>query len=106
VTAAEIGDILDDLESRGKKNRSLALANYLIAHLKDKIKFNIRPHRSANFRVLKADGIPSVLFELGYLSNSEDEKLLTSKEWRAQAAGIVAQAVNSFMAERQARIPL
>lgn len=103
---AEINSILSDLESRGKKNRSLALANYLIEHLKGKMKFNIRPQRSANLRVLKAAGVPAVLIELGYLSNSEDEKLLTSPDWRAATAAALAAAVNDFMADRQARIPL
>jgi N-acetylmuramoyl-L-alanine amidase len=51
-------------------------------------------------------GVPAVLIELGYLSNDDDEKLLTSKEWRASTAQLVADAVNSFMAERQARVPL
>ncbi len=104
--AAEINVILSELESRGKKNRSLAFANYLTETLKDKIKFNVRPHRSANLRVLKAAGVPAVLFELGYLSNDEDEKLLTSKDWRASTAAILADAVNAFMVERQDRIPL
>jgi len=103
---AEINSILGELGSRGKKNRSLALAHYLIEHLKDKMKFNIRPHRSANLRVLKAAGVPAVLIELGYLSNSEDEKLLTSSEWRAATARALAAAVTDFMAERQARMPL
>ena len=103
---AEINSILNELEIRGKKNRSLALANYLIAHMKDKMKFNIRPQRSANLRVLKAAGVPAVLIELGYLSNTEDEKLLTSQEWRAKTAAALAAAVNDFMAERQAHIPL
>jgi N-acetylmuramoyl-L-alanine amidase len=106
AVSEEINSILSDLESRGKKNRSLSLANYVIEHLKDKMKFNIRPHRSANFRVLKSAGVPAVLIELGYLSNDEDEKLLTSKEWRAATAAQLADAVNSFMAERQAHIPL
>lgn len=106
AVTAEINSILSDLESRGKMNRSLALAQYLIEHLKDKMKFNIRPHRSANLRVLKAAGVPAVLFELGYLSNTEDEKLLTSPEWRAKAAAAVAGAVNDFLSERLARIPL
>jgi len=103
---AEINTILSDLESRGKKNRSLALAHYLIEHMKEKMKFNIRPQRSANLRVLKAAGVPAVLIELGYLSNTEDEKLLTSPEWRAQTAAALASAVNDFMSDRQARIPL
>ncbi len=81
---AEISNILGELENRGKKNRSLALANFLIAHMKDKMKFNLRPQRAANLRVLKSAGVPAVLIELGYLSHIEDEKLLTSPEWRAQ----------------------
>ncbi len=106
AVSAEIGNILSDLESRSKKNRSLAFANYLTAHLKNKFRFNTRPHRSANLRVLKAVGVPAVLIELGYLSNDDDEKLLISKEWRASTAQLVADAVNTFMAEHQARLPL
>ncbi len=103
---AEISSILGELENRGKKNRSLALANYLIEHMKDKMKFNLRPQRSANLRVLKAAGVPAILIELGYLSHIEDEKLLTSPEWRAKTATALAAAVSEFMSERIARIPL
>jgi N-acetylmuramoyl-L-alanine amidase len=106
AVSAEITSILSDLGSRSKKNRSLALANYLIESLKDKMKFNIRPHRSANLRVLKAAGVPAVLVELGYLSNSDDEKLLTSSEWRAATATALANSVNTFMSEHQSRLPL
>ncbi len=102
----EIMNILSDLENRSKKNSSLALANYVIEHMKEKMKFNIRPHRSANLRVLKASGVPAVLIELGYLSNDDDEKLLTSGEWRAATAAALADAVTAFMSERQAHIPL
>ena len=105
AVSAEIESILNDLESRSKRNRSLALANYLISHLQQKMRFNIRPQRAANLRVLKATGVPAVLIELGYLSNDEDEKLLTSKEWRAGIAGKIADAVNSFMRERQVHVP-
>jgi N-acetylmuramoyl-L-alanine amidase len=47
-----------------------------------------------------------VLIELGYLSNTEDEKLLTSQEWRSKTASDFAGAVDAFMTDRQARIPL
>jgi N-acetylmuramoyl-L-alanine amidase len=106
AVSEEINSILSELESRSKKNRSLAIANYLIEHLKEKMKFNSRPHRSANLRVLKAMGVPSVLIELGYLSNDEDERLLTSNEWRAAKAALLADTINAFMSERQAQIPL
>ncbi|MGO9487159.1 MAG: N-acetylmuramoyl-L-alanine amidase [Rhodomicrobium sp.] len=103
---AQINSILNELESRGKKNRSLALANYLIEHMKDEMKFNIRPQRSANLRVLKSAGVPAVLIELGYLSHTEDEKLLISAEWRAKTAAALAAAVSNFISERLAHIPL
>jgi N-acetylmuramoyl-L-alanine amidase len=106
AVSEEINSILSDLESRSKKNRSLAIANYLIEHLKEKMKFNSRPHRSANLRVLKAMGVPAVLIELGYLSNDEDERLLTSSEWRAAKAALLADTINAFMSERQVQIPL
>ncbi|HZV21325.1 MAG TPA: N-acetylmuramoyl-L-alanine amidase, partial [Hyphomicrobiales bacterium] len=104
--SAEITTIINDLENRIKKNRSSALANFLTEKLKEKMKLNIRPHRSANLRVLKGVGVPSVLIELGYLSNDEDEKLLTSKEWRASTATYLAEAVNAFMMAHQDHIPL
>src|SRR5208337_4038173 len=53
AVSEEINSILSDLENRSKKNRSLAIANFLIEHMKEKMKFNSRPHRSANLRVLK-----------------------------------------------------
>jgi N-acetylmuramoyl-L-alanine amidase len=106
AVSEEINNILSELETRSKKNRSLAIANFLIGHMKEKMKFNSRPHRSANLRVLKATGVPAVLIELGYLSNDEDEKLLTSSEWRAVTAALLAETINAFMSERQAQIPL
>jgi len=106
AVSEEINSILNDLESRIKKNRSLAIAHFLIDHMKQKMKFNSRPHRSANLRVLKAPGAPAVLIELGYLSNDEDEKLLLSNEWRAATSALLAETINAFMSERQAQMPL
>jgi N-acetylmuramoyl-L-alanine amidase len=64
-----------------------------------------KSHRFANFRVLKAPDVPSVLFELGYLSNPEDEKLLTSEEWRGTFADMTSQAITTFLNKRQVRLP-
>ncbi|WP_164730045.1 N-acetylmuramoyl-L-alanine amidase [Rhodomicrobium lacus] len=106
ILSEDIASILNDLENRFKKNRSTAIAHYLIDHMKEKMKFNIRPQRSANFRVLKAHGVPAILIELGYLSNEDDEKLLISEDWRTAISSVLGEAVNAFMAERQAHIPL
>jgi N-acetylmuramoyl-L-alanine amidase len=46
--------------------------------------------------VLKAPDVPSVLVELGYLSNPKDEEELRSAEWRAKAIGSIRAAVKRF----------
>jgi N-acetylmuramoyl-L-alanine amidase len=58
--------------------------------------------RSAGFVVLKAPDIPSVLVELGYLSNAEDAKNLVSDAWRDKAADSIVAAIQSFFAARPA----
>lgn len=57
--------------------------------------------RSAGFRVLKALDVPSVLLELGYLSNEKDLANLVSPEWREKAAGTLAASIDSFFAQRK-----
>ena len=44
--------------------------------------------------------MPSVLVELGYLSNEQDEKLLISPEWRERTATAVADAIEAFFQPR------
>ncbi|RWF68661.1 MAG: N-acetylmuramoyl-L-alanine amidase, partial [Mesorhizobium sp.] len=54
------------------------------------------PQRSASFKVLKAPDVPSVLVELGYLSNAKDEAQLLSADWRGKAAQSIANAIALF----------
>ena len=41
-----------------------------------------RTHRYAGFAVLKSLDIPSVLIEMGYLSNKHDSKLLVTESYQ------------------------
>jgi N-acetylmuramoyl-L-alanine amidase len=52
--------------------------------------------------VLKAPDVPSVLIELGYMTNRSDLKLLTSEAWRAKSAATMVQAVEQFFRTRLA----
>ena len=61
--------------------------------------------KSAGFRVLKAPDVPSVLLELGFLSNPDDEKRLTSDAWRERMADKVVAAIDGYFAKRMARNP-
>jgi N-acetylmuramoyl-L-alanine amidase len=60
------------------------------------------PMRSAGFRVLKAPDVPSVLVELGYVSNRGDLKSLTSEAWRNRTAASIAKAIDTYFAMRVA----
>jgi N-acetylmuramoyl-L-alanine amidase len=104
-TRSEVATILMDLVERETKNNSVAFARGLIDVLKGKAQLQGKSHRFANFRVLKAPDVPSVLFELGYLSNADDEKLLTSEKWRTTVAEWTSQAITTFLSRRQVRLP-
>lgn len=92
----EITGILIDLAQRETRNHSVLFAKQLVKQLQPVARLNSRPMRSAGFRVLKAPDVPSVLLELGYLSNRNDESLLSSPEWRGKVARAVADAVDRY----------
>jgi N-acetylmuramoyl-L-alanine amidase len=98
----EVADILIDLTQRETKNFSAHFARAVVGELKVATKLHKYPLKSAGFKVLKAPDVPSVLIELGYVSNKQDLKLMVSDAWRTRAADAVSQAVNSFFATRLA----
>ncbi|WP_375679760.1 N-acetylmuramoyl-L-alanine amidase [Bartonella sp. AP7XZML] len=101
----EVTDILMDLTRRETHTFSVNFANSVISSLsKNHINLINNPHRYANFQVLRASDIPSVLIEIGYLSNKEDEKLLNDPHWRKQMAASIAHSIRQFADYRQKMI--
>jgi N-acetylmuramoyl-L-alanine amidase len=98
----DVADILFDLARRETKNLAIRFAKSLVDDMDGTIPLNSNPWRRASFRVLKAPDVPSVLLELGYLSNKEDEKLFTAASWPEDAAKTVARAIEEFMGENVA----
>jgi N-acetylmuramoyl-L-alanine amidase len=92
-----VASILVDLVRRETKNLSVLAAKYMVEELGEAVRLNKNPHRFAGFKVLKAPDVPSVLLELGYLSNGEDERKLTSPEWHEKVANAVAAAKHRFL---------
>ncbi|WP_425350274.1 N-acetylmuramoyl-L-alanine amidase [Phyllobacterium phragmitis] len=92
----EVTDILLDLTRRETHAFSLNFASKVVHALQGEVNLINNPHRSAGFQVLRAPDVPSVLVEMGYLSNREDEKLITDPAWRARLAGRLAEAIKSF----------
>jgi N-acetylmuramoyl-L-alanine amidase len=98
-----LANILIDLAQRETQNRSLIFAKSVVGQLKGNL--HNKALKSAGFRVLKAPDVPSVLLELGFLSNADDEKHLKDEAWRVTMAKSVAAAVDSYFTTRLARMP-
>lgn len=94
----ETGDILRDLTVRRTMEESSVFANMLIAQFgKKKIRMQpYKTHRFAGFAVLKAPDVPSVLVEMGYLSNKTDKKILLSKNFRKKVGRAVLASLDDF----------
>lgn len=95
----EVADILFDLVRRESRNLSLRFAKGLVKDLGAAVKLNTSPWRRAAFQVLKAPDVPSVLLELGFLSNKFDEQLLRSSIWRKRSTEAVARAIELFVGD-------
>jgi N-acetylmuramoyl-L-alanine amidase len=98
----EVADILIDLAQRETRTFSNRFARLLMGEMKNTVRMHKRPLKSAGFRVLKAPDVPSVLIELGYVSNKGDREHLVSENWRSRTVGSMAQAIDTFLAKRLA----
>jgi len=98
----DVADILIDLAQRETRTFSNRFARLLMGEMKTTVRMHKRPLKSAGFRVLKAPDVPSVLVELGYVSNKSDLEHLVSESWRSKTVGAMAQAIDVFLAKRLA----
>ncbi len=98
----EVADILIDLAQRETRAFSNRFARMLMGEMKTTTRMHKHPLKSAGFRVLKAPDVPSVLIELGYVSNKDDLEHLVSENWRSRTVGSVAHAIDAFFAKRLA----
>jgi N-acetylmuramoyl-L-alanine amidase len=99
--ASDVSDILFDLTRRETRAYSHFFAHTLTNYWRVAGRLNKNPQRSAGFRVLKAPDVPSVLLELGYLSNKTDGQALSSEQWRDKTSSQVAEAIEAFFSARE-----
>ncbi|MGB0921538.1 MAG: N-acetylmuramoyl-L-alanine amidase [Alphaproteobacteria bacterium] len=94
----EVTSILIDLTQRETMNSSVLFAQMLTKSLAKAAPLRSNTHRFAGFRVLKAPDIPSVLIELGFLTNREEENRLVQPAQREKLAIAIARAIEDYLA--------
>lgn len=98
---ADVADILIDLVTRDTMNQSRVLAETVVSTFKAQGVKTLpqNPHRSAGFAVLKAPDIPSVLIEMGYLSNRQEADNLNKAAYRTKLATAITKVIERYFSE-------
>ena len=96
----DVTKILIDLMQRETMNFSARFAAVLIPEIAKEARLLRKTHRFAGFRVLKAPDVPSVLVEMGYMSNRKDERMLKDRAQRRKLMGAVLRAIDRYFADR------
>lgn len=100
----DMNSILVDLLRQETESFSRELATKIVVHLKENaVELINNPVRSAGFSVLTAPDVPSLLLEMGYLSNKDDELLMRDEKWRLRTAGVIAKAIADYSKNHRTR---
>lgn len=98
----QVATILVDLTMRDTMNQSKFFANKLVGHMDNgEIRMLENPHRYAGFAVLKAPDIPSVLIEMGFMSNPKEAAQLSKPEYRRTLARALVKGIDGYFAKLQ-----
>lgn len=99
--SADVANILIDLAQRETMNRSAGFAGGVVDEVGRDTELLGNTHRFAGFAVLKAPDVPSVLVEMGYLSNETEERNLRQPEHRLKLAKSISRAIDRFFVQGQ-----
>jgi N-acetylmuramoyl-L-alanine amidase len=98
----DVAGILIDLAQRETKTFSVQFAHKVVGEMNETTRLHKDPIKSAGFRVLRAPDVPSVLIELGYVSNKQDLQSLLSDTWRDHTANAIALAIDGYFSSHGA----
>lgn len=97
--------ILLDMTQRATQNRSAQFARVLLTHLEgDSHPLLRRSHRDAGLAVLLAPDVPAILLEMGFITNPEDERVLTDERARRRLMRSVAEGIDRYFREPSAPV--
>ena len=94
--APQVVDILLDLMRREMRHHSFSLAQSIVHQLEPSVELRRFPVRQADFFVLQAPDVPSVLVELGFLSNADDMANLMQGDWQDRTAEALARGISTY----------
>ena len=97
-TSPEVARILASLVRQETRIGSVQIARSLVGSLDQDLPMLQNPARHAGFVVLKAADIPSVLVEMGFMSNPRDEAALRQGAHRKIVALAMQRAVEAYFA--------
>jgi len=101
--------ILSDLARREvdmTRDRTSVFVKSVIEFMGETTGLKDNPDRSAAFVVLKSAKVPSILIELGYVTNEADAQLLKSERWREKVASSIVTAIDNYFSHQLARLPM
>lgn len=98
----EVSQILINLSRRDAMNSSKNFANLTVKELEKRVTLLRNTHRFAGFAVLKSASVPSVLFEIGYMSHPDEERKLQSRAHREKLIEGLFQAIERHFDVQQA----
>lgn len=96
-----VRDILIDLAQRESKNQGNQFAADVVDEVGQVANLLGNPHRYAGFAVLKSPTIPSVLVEIGYLSNRAEEKRLRDESYRKKLMSALSRSISNYFQQNQ-----
>ena len=99
VEDPEAADELLRMFQRESMNQSTFLASSILQNIRDLPGGDKRGHRFAGFAVLKAPDMPSVLVEMGFITNRKDEANLKRPDYRAKLVERLARAIVAYLVE-------
>jgi len=85
---------------RDTMNQSKFFANTIVENAQsNNVRILTKPHRFAGFAVLKAPDTPSVLFEMGFMSNKSEARLLSSRDYQEKIVKTLIDSIDVYFSK-------
>ncbi len=92
----QVVDALVELMRRQMRRQSYLAAESIVNELQPSVTLRRFPIRQADFFVLQAPDVPSMLIELGFMSNNDDIRNLTDPAWQDRVANALARGISAY----------